>query len=136
MEYLAPIVKEIKPPKVDPACDDRLLTALSVAESCAHTTGAFNPRVVWRHRLKIARHLCHRNGFGALAPGCNHDAENALLNQFNTFGSQPRRQHAVSRRGYAAALHVAQNGHARLQVSKLLQLFRQPPCAARMSGFK
>ena len=54
-----------------------------------------------------------------------HPAEPALVDEVGRLQPVAGREHAVARRGGAAALHVAEHGHARLVAGALLDLPRE-----------
>ena len=63
-----------------------------IAEARAHAPGAFDPRMIRLDRFQISRHLGDGHGLCTVAACGDHDAENIFVNQFDTFGGEPRRQ--------------------------------------------
>ena len=76
------------------------------------------------HGLQLCGRLLERDVDDAVAVQRGHAAEAALVDEVGRLQPVARREHAVARSGGAAALDVAEHGHARLEARPLLDLVR------------
>jgi len=88
------------------------------------------------YQLEEAGHIFDRNRFRPVAAGRHHHVRRALGNQIDAGGAEARGQQSVVVRGRAAALHIAEDRHARLEARQLFKMFRQPQGVALVFVFQ
>ena len=83
-----------------------------IAEAGAHASRSFHPRMVGRNDFAFAGHLLQRHRLRSIAARGHHHPEHTFIDQIRARAAQPCGQQPVGRRWRAAALHIAENGHA------------------------
>src|SRR5436190_167769 len=87
--------------------------------------GACDAVPLRRHRLQLRGRLRERDVCDLVAVQRSHPAESSLVHEIRRLEAVARREHAVARGRAAAALHVAEDGYARLVPGSLFDLARE-----------
>ncbi len=92
--------------------------------------------MILRHQLDLAGHVFQGNRLAGFAPGRDHDAVSALLEQIGGGGAQAGGEQAVGGGGGAASLQVSQDGDPGFQAGEFLQLVGQAQGALGVDQFR
>jgi len=74
-----------------------------------HTAGALYPAMIERHRPAFSDNILERYRLDTITTCSNHNAEDTIIDEVGTGGTQTCCQQTISRRRRSPALQVPQN---------------------------
>src|SRR5262249_32626190 len=99
-------------------------------------SGALDPIMIQGDGFASAGDFSQWHCFGAVAPGGDHDTEDAFIDQIGTGGAEAGGEEAISGGGGAAALDVAEDRDSGFQVGEGFEMFGQAQGVAAVLGFQ
>jgi len=107
-----------------------------ISQTRADPAGGFHPGMIGRDAFAFAGDFFQRHRFGVIAARGHHHAVVFVVDEVGGGAAQARGQYAVRGAGCAAALDVAENGHAGFKLGEFLQMLGQPHSVAGMAHFE